>query len=886
MIKGLLAAIVFASLTVLIGCTSSEDIGRQGVTEVAGAPTAALPTATLQPEPTPPDTQPAPTPRPTPKPFMTPAILAPAPTATPVPTPPSPTPQPTVTPQPTATPEPTATPQPPATPVTPTPEPAPTGTPVPTAAPPPHVPDGSLRVAVTGIPSLYGNVNLTINPGAPLAGRDISFALDGLDPWQEFQVEFVDPGGKPVSWITAYEGHISGRDGKPITAETLFADARGAAAWLRIGTQDQPGTWSVRITIGDDTATVTYPVGQLQLDDLGIRRVGIAFLRYSGSAANTYYSSLVPATLPVDLQSHLAWVNNELRDRAGLRSSQVPNLYLAGNRSQLETVSRSSGTELGEIVSAYYLTAETGSGIYMHTDSPLTEIERTLTHEYVHLVLAQLVDTTQLPTWLNEGSARYFEFELGRDGERPDATKTEFFRNVDRAKSAALSDGLIPLRSLEDHAVWNSRTGDEARLQYSQAHMAVTYLIESTSLETFIALVLKIGSGVAPARVIQEATGLSYLELEQRLAQWLKAWEDPQRREVRQYLQLLTGITAAQQSMFQQPTEDQGGESQQYLQFLNDIAAAQKLIFQAREESLRPQVLQYLDFVKGIADSQQSLFERRAKSQGEEASRSSKTSAQRALVDDAQSQLRLVENANAPNELASLRSEATTSLSNVVQWLTFELQYLETLDNVKRLQADAMLPKIKTLGSQVQEAELSLRAQKQRALADDAQSQLALVENSTAPNALASLRSDAAASLSDVVQWLTFELEYLETLDDAKRLQADALLPDIEPLSNVILRAEKSVRKRSDEALVEDTQALLEQLERATPPESLASLHSDALAAQNAQVRRLNLLLQYSQTGEDGKRVQANAMSSEIRARESLLQQAISETAFIYNIEF
>ena len=196
-----------------------------------------------------------------------------------------------------------------------------------------------------------------------------------------------------------------------------------------------------------------------------------------------------------------------------------------------------------------------------------------------------------------------------------------------------------------------------------------------------------------------------------------------------------------------------------------------------------------------------------------------------------------------------------------------------------------MLAEIKPLGSLVQEAELSFRAQKQGALVDDAQSQLVLVENSTAPNALSSLRSDATANLSDVVQWLTFELEYLETLDDTKRLQADALRPEIEPLSNVILRDERSLTTRSNEAVVVDTQALLDQLKRATPPESLASLHSNALASLNAQVQRLTLLLHYSQTGEDGKRVQANAMSPEIRARGSLLQQAISETAFIYNIE-
>ena len=184
------------------------------------------------------------------------------------------------------------------------------------------------------------------------------------------------------------------------------------------------------------------------------------------------------------------------------------------------------------------------------------------------------------------------------------------------------------------------------------------------------------------------------------------------------------------------------------------------------------------------------------------------------------------------------------------------------------------------------DAERSLLAKTQRDLVDDAESLLELAENAPAPQSLASLRSDALANLRDVVQLLTLELEFLETSDEAKLAAANALLKKIEPLRNLIIRAENSERIRFSEALVSDTQGLLEQLERATPPESLASLHSDALAAQNAQVRRLNLLLQYSQTGEDGKRVQANAMSSEIRARESLLQQAISETAFIYNIEF
>ena len=117
------------------------------------------------------------------------------------------------------------------------------------------------------------------------------------------------------------------------------------------------------------------------------------------------------ATLAVDLQAHLSWVADEIRERLGIQSTTIPDIYLAGNRTLFEEVAAAAGTIVG-FEAGFYRKSGNRPGIYMRTDFLRTNILRLLNHEYVHLVLDEISLNLELPSWLNEGTARYFEYTL------------------------------------------------------------------------------------------------------------------------------------------------------------------------------------------------------------------------------------------------------------------------------------------------------------------------------------------------------------------------------------------------------------------------------------------------------------------------------------------
>ena len=522
----------------------------------------------------------------------------------------------------------------------------PTTTPVPTVTP------ASLPSLVALVPQLSGSavtaiaggISMKVEPGQPVAGRDVVFTLTGVDPWQRASIEFVDPRGQPVEWITAGEANYASVNDVPVTKRTLFADGAGSVVWTRIGGHDVDGQWSVRITVDGETTTVSYPVTQLQLPLAGKETVGAEFRRYQGLASDTYFSAFVSTSLAVDLQSYLGWVIVRMDESYGLRSGSIPDIYLAGDQALFRKVSEAVGVDLG-FESGYFKRGGARTGIYMRVDFPGSEIRRLLTHEYVHLVLDEDTETARLPAWLEEGLATYTEYLLGLESERRDLSRRQMYTSADAARGALSSGGFLRLTSLESRSAWNSQTDEELmRLQYAEAHMAVRFLSEGNGLRASVNVAREIEAGAALSDAVAGVTGLSYQEFQDAFAAWLRDWQDPDRASVHDYIGILDGVLSDQDA-----------------------------IFEGRKADL-----------------------------ASNASLSQRVTGRIRLVSDAKALRSVVGGQTPPAALVALHDDALAYLDRLVDWLTLELEHAQTGVDLRRREANAMIREIDARNNSVQ----------------------------------------------------------------------------------------------------------------------------------------------------------------------------------------
>ena len=348
----------------------------------------------------------------------------------------------------------------------------------------------------------------------------------------------------------------------------------------------------------------------------------------------------------VDLQEHLAWVTDELWERLGIQSRQIPDIYLTGNRGLFEEVSRAIGEEVG-FEAGYYISRGPRPGIYMRTDFLRSEVRMLLTHEYLHLVLDELAGSTPLPAWLHEGLAKYYEYEFSLQGERPNGARRLLYRNADTARSAALSGALLSLPSLESQADWNSQI-DEARirLQYAEAYMAVRFLTENHGANAPIDIARALAGGARLTDALQGSIALSYGEFQERLEGWLETWEDPTRTQIGEYIRTLDGIMSSEDAISQRRATD--------------------------------------------LESGDPLFQR--------------VPVKRALVSDAEELVRELRNTPHPPRLESLHDDTLAYLATVVEWLSLELEYAETGMDSRRTQANEMISEIQARTNLVRRA--------------------------------------------------------------------------------------------------------------------------------------------------------------------------------------
>ena len=504
---------------------------------------------------------------------------------------------------------------------TPTPTPTPTPTNTPVAAP-------------GGAPAI------TYAPSQPIAGRDISFTVSGLSPWQAVTVEFVDPLGRPAPWVTPRETHITSADGSQLTERRLYADQSGTLRFVRIGARDTEGVWTVRLTGLQQPITETYGVSQLSLADQGTKTLGVEFRRHRGQASDTYYSSRVPAVLATDLQAHLSFAIGAIRERLGLSTAQIPDLYLVWGRENLRKTMAALGLELGW-EGGFFWRRPPHDGIYGQVDSFRSSVLRLITHEYVHLLLDEEYGDRNIPAWLNEGLAEYFEYELALDDTRSDRSRRSMYDSADLASANAQAGTLFTLRSLESRRDWNARSDDQVQLQYAQAHMAVRYMVETYGVRKVTDVIGRLSQVTNLERAIQQATGISYAVLEQRIVEYLRTWQDPDREAVRQYAAALTSILEK--------------EAQ---------------IRARRSEALN------MPF-----DQRQPVYE--------------------VLVSDARALLDELKRTAPPAAVHMLHDDALAYLGRLGDWMSLGLEYARTGQDSKRVEANNTIPEINARGALV-----------------------------------------------------------------------------------------------------------------------------------------------------------------------------------------
>ena len=384
---------------------------------------------------------------------------------------------------------------------------------------------------------------MTMTPGTPFAGTNVSFQMKGLNPGEWVEVTFIDPQGQEAVWVTDEDARASW------TTQWFQADDRGALGWVRYGAQDQPGDWTVKIKSGGSVSVVRYKTTPFRLPLRVYTDLGVRLINCHSEQAEILFSESVYFAMTVGMHGQLERAVDLLEERLGVRSSQIPLIHLVGDKDELDTVSRATGGEPGW-EAGFFRAWGDNPGIYMHTDHALTDTYNVLTHEYVHFAMYEAASGRTLPAWLSEGLARYYEYDVGLLGERPQSTVWRMLRSADRAQAALANGSLFPLSALESRKDWNSRPGGEqVWLQYSQSYMLVRYITESYGAAASLEMVEGIGEGEPVASAVRAATGVDYPQLEQDFVTWLVQWDDPVRAESRPYIQTLDELLAARHTI-------------------------------------------------------------------------------------------------------------------------------------------------------------------------------------------------------------------------------------------------------------------------------------------------------------------------------------------------
>ena len=125
-----------------------------------------------------------------------------------------------------------------------------------------------------------------------------------------------------------------------------------------------------------------------------------------------------------------------------------------------------------------------------------------LTHEYVHVVLAQ-IGGGRVPWWLNEGLAETFSRQMDQSRER-------------MLRKAYAADHASSLADLEARQL-DQLDANELALAYAQAHAATQILWNEGGTKKTADAIRRMKDGSPPQDAIKEAFGMDYAALEEKL---------------------------------------------------------------------------------------------------------------------------------------------------------------------------------------------------------------------------------------------------------------------------------------------------------------------------------------------------------------------------------
>ena len=204
------------------------------------------------------------------------------------------------------------------------------------------------------------------------------------------------------------------------------------------------------------------------------------------------------------------------------------NVYLVQDMQELDLIKRypieTEDPLTGPIAGAqgWYDCCGDRPGIYAATEGSPMQV---VAHEFIHHALSnQYGNQTGLPKWLNEGLARYYEFEFG-----PVVSTESVFFSASEAQLAAKKGELFSLSHLESN--WSGERS-VVLLQYAQAHMAARYVIEEYGHSAVARILEFMSQGSRISAAIHRAIDKDYAEFEADFTSWLLVWgEDDPRYE-------------------------------------------------------------------------------------------------------------------------------------------------------------------------------------------------------------------------------------------------------------------------------------------------------------------------------------------------------------------